>query len=206
MAYFPFFIDLDGKKGLIAGGGSVALRKVEKLLPYGPTLTVVAPVICPELACISGVNFKLRPFSPTDLDGASFVIAATDDPVLNRSIAQLCQQSGIPVNAVDDKDACTFLFPALVQQGSLCVGISTGGTSPSAAIWLKNQIDALLPANLDCILMWLEEQRPRVKNILPDEAARSQLFTTLFSACLKKGDTLSEDEFQTILKQEERNL
>ena len=43
MAYFPFFVDLTGRTGLLVGGGTVALRKAEKLLPYGPALTVVAP-------------------------------------------------------------------------------------------------------------------------------------------------------------------
>ena len=43
MAYFPFFVDLTGQRGLIAGGGTVALRKAEKLIPYGPALTVAAP-------------------------------------------------------------------------------------------------------------------------------------------------------------------
>ena len=42
MGYFPFFVDLDGKQGLIVGGGIVALRKIENLLPYGPQLTVAA--------------------------------------------------------------------------------------------------------------------------------------------------------------------
>ena len=32
MAYFPFFVDLSGQRGLIVGGGTVALRKAEKLL------------------------------------------------------------------------------------------------------------------------------------------------------------------------------
>ena len=48
MAYFPFFVDLSGREGLIVGGGAVALRKVQKLLPYGPRLTVVAPEISPK--------------------------------------------------------------------------------------------------------------------------------------------------------------
>ena len=33
MAYFPFFMDIEGKNCLIVGGGKVALRKAEKLLP-----------------------------------------------------------------------------------------------------------------------------------------------------------------------------
>ena len=52
MAYFPFFVDLEGQRGLIVGGGTVALRKAEKLLPYGPALTVVAPEPVSELAAL----------------------------------------------------------------------------------------------------------------------------------------------------------
>ena len=36
MGYFPFFVQLSDQAGLIIGGGTVALRKVEKLMPYGP--------------------------------------------------------------------------------------------------------------------------------------------------------------------------
>ena len=50
MAYFPFFVELSGQSGLIVGGGTVALRKAGKLLPYGPRLTVVAPDILTQLA------------------------------------------------------------------------------------------------------------------------------------------------------------
>ena len=51
MAYFPFFAELSEKRGLIVGGGVVALRKVQKLLPYGPRLTVVAPELGAENGC-----------------------------------------------------------------------------------------------------------------------------------------------------------
>ena len=54
MGYFPFFVDLEGQPGLIVGGGTVALRKADKLLPYGPHLTVVSPHILPELERIPG--------------------------------------------------------------------------------------------------------------------------------------------------------
>ena len=37
MAYFPFFIDLDQKPGLVVGGGPVAARKSA---PYFPTAPV----------------------------------------------------------------------------------------------------------------------------------------------------------------------
>lgn len=52
MGYFPFFVDIAGQRGLVVGGGRVALHKLQKLLPYGPMLTVVAPVISEELGSL----------------------------------------------------------------------------------------------------------------------------------------------------------
>ena len=45
MGHFPFFMEIEGKKGVIVGGGKVAARKVEKLLAFDPELTVIAPQI-----------------------------------------------------------------------------------------------------------------------------------------------------------------
>ena len=45
MAYFPMFIDIEKKKCLVAGGGTVALRKVRVLLDFGAQVIVVAPQI-----------------------------------------------------------------------------------------------------------------------------------------------------------------
>ena len=49
MGYFPFFMDLEGREGLVVGGGAVALRKLQKLLPYGPRLTVAAPELLADI-------------------------------------------------------------------------------------------------------------------------------------------------------------
>lgn len=193
MAYFPFFVDLEGQRGLIVGGGTVALRKAEKLLPYGPGLTVVAPEPVSELAALP-VELTRREFQPEDLDRADFVIAATDNEEENHRISALCRGRKIPVNVVDDKEACSFLFPALVRRGNLSVGVSTGGSSPTAAIWLKEQIDALLPERTEDILTWLEEQRPLLKERLPDQRARAARFARLFAACLEWGRPLTEEE------------
>ena len=193
MAYFPFFVDLEGQRGLIVGGGTVALRKAEKLLPYGPALTVVAPEPVSELAALP-VELTRREFQPEDLDRADFVIAATDNEEENHRISALCQGRKIPVNVVDDKEACSFLFPALVRRGNLSVGVSTGGSSPTAAIWLKEQIEGLLPEQTEEILTWLEAQRPLLKERLPDQRARATCFARLFAACLERGRPLTEEE------------
>jgi siroheme synthase-like protein len=188
MGYFPFFVDIAGKEGLIVGGGVVALRKIQKLLPFAPLLTVAAPEILPEIAEIKSLTLLHAPFSEEMLTGKFFVIAATDDVDLNHRISALCRQRGILVNVVDDQAACGFLFPALVQDGPLTVGISTGGASPSAAIYLKEHLSAALPEHFGEILEFLEAQR----SCSPRD--NSRWFAALFAACLEAGRPLEAGE------------
>lgn len=182
MGWFPFFIQLEGARGLLVGGGRVALRKAEKLLPFGAQLTVVAPCICPPLAALPGLTLCRRAFADSDLSPApDFVIAATGDRALDRRIAALCRARRILVNVVDDPAACGFYFPALVQRGRLCIGISTGGASPSAAAWLRQKIEALLPPGFDGILDRLAARREAVKAEGGSEAKRAERLQQAFA-------------------------
>ena len=182
MGWFPFFIQLEGARGLLVGGGRVALRKAEKLLPFGAQLTVVAPCICSPLAALPGLTLCRRAFAGSDLCPApDFVIAATGDRALDRRIAALCRARRILVNVVDDPAACGFYFPALVQRGRLCIGISTGGASPTAAAWLRQKIEALLPPGFDGILDRLAARREAVKAEGGSEAKRAERLQQAFA-------------------------
>lgn len=194
MSFFPFFKDIEGLKGLIAGGGRVALRKAEKMLPYGPKLTIIAPEILPELRKLD-VTVLERKFCDSDITGElAFVIAACDDESENKRISQLCREMDIPVNVVDRAELCTFLFPSLVKRGELSVGISTSGSSPSAAAWLRSEIERILPTDIDKILDDLRSRRPAVKALLDDEKERSLYFRELFMQSLKPGIGRAEKE------------
>ena len=199
MAYFPFFMDVSAGDGLIVGGGTVALRKIEKLLPYGPRLTVCAPDFLPEIEAVSGLALLRGPFQPSMAEGKLFVIAATDDHALNHRISALCQQRRVPVNVADDRDACTFLFPALVKRGALSVGISTGGASPSAAIYWKNRVAEHLPEDAGDLLDYLDGLRGTVKGAVPEETGRAAVFSALFHTCLENGWPLSEEALNRLL-------
>jgi siroheme synthase-like protein len=201
MAYFPFFVNLQGKTALIIGGGKVARRKVEKLLPYGVSVRLIAPQVCPELEIMPGVRVLRRPFQPSDLcPKPALVVAATDDEALNRSISQQCQRLDIPVNVVDKPQDSSFLFPALVQQGSLTVGISTAGASPTAAIWVKEQVQKLLPEAFDQWLVWMGQQRACLQQTMPEEADRARALKRLFQAVVSRGRTLTDEEVTQILE------
>lgn len=206
MAWFPLFMDVSQGDGLIVGGGAVALRKIEKLLPYQPRLTVCAPSLLPEIEHVPGLTLLRRPFDPSLVEGKLFVIAATGNRALNRQIAALCREKRVPVNAVDDRDACTFLFPALVKRGPLSIGVSTGGASPTGAVYWKERIAGLVPEDAGNLLDYLDGLRARVKDAVPDEKDRAAVFTALFRACMEDGWPLDPEALERLLsgKGEER--
>ena len=203
MAYFPFFIDISQGDGLIVGGGRVALRKIEKLLPYEPRLTVCAKTFLPEIEAIPGLTLARGPFRPSMADGKLFVISATDDNDLNCQISALCREKRIPVNVADDREKCTFLFPALVKRGPLSIGISTGGASPSGAVHWKREIDRLIPRDAGELLAYLDGLRGRVKAAVPEEKKRAAIFAALFDRCMEKSRPLSEAVLEELLKDKE---
>ncbi len=203
MGYFPFFMDIGGKKGVIVGGGKVAARKVEKLAAFGPCLTVVAPRI---EACMraqeklfrhdaaASLCFCQREFKTEDLGGADFVIAATDDASINGRVSEYCMAEHIPVNVVDDRGKCSFFFPALVREGSLTVGISTDGKSPLAASFLRKKISDNLPGGIGEIIDYMGQIRPYVMNLKVEESARKEILGKLFLQCLEKGRGIHMDK------------
>ena len=194
MAYFPFFVELEGASGLVAGGGNVALRKVEKLLPYGPRLTVIAPRIDEKILAMPGVVCLRRAFEPGDLEGKDFAVAAAGDREVNHWISRLCRERKIPVNVVDDKEASSFLFPSLIKRGELSVGISTGGSSPSAAIYLKERFAEAVPENLPEILDFLAGERANIRQAVSCGERREMLMKELFWACMEQGGPLTREE------------
>jgi len=204
MIHFPMFVELKDKRILIVGGGPVAAGKIKKLLPFGGNITVVAPEICQEIEEIPEVTLCRRGFRIMDLyPRPVLVVSATGDMNVSRRVFRACQRRHIPVNAADNGDCCSFFFPALATKGSFCAGISTGGTSPSAAAYYKGRINAMLPDNLEEILAFLEGQRGSLKKKVPEQSRRADLMRRMLADCLAKGRPLTEEEAQQYIKQSE---
>lgn len=197
MAYFPFFIDIGGKNGLIVGGGRVAFHKLRKLLPYGAKLKVVAPEILRELeqvASENGICVIKRGFHTADLTDMTFVIAASDDAEMNSEIGRFCRERGILVNVVDNKEECGFIFPALVQSGKLSIGISTEGASPEVAAEVRSQIASMIPADMDGILDYLGRLRPLAKEYIRDNERRAAFLKDMARTCMDRNAVFDEHE------------
>ena len=79
---------LVGRKVVVVGGGHVAQRRVPTFLAAGAAVTLVSPEVTPALEGLAGeLTLVLRDFTESDLDGAWYVVAATDDPEVNARVA-----------------------------------------------------------------------------------------------------------------------
>lgn len=204
MALFPFFREIQGLNGYITGGGKHALEKIQKLLPYGPRLSVFAQEFCEEIKQIQGIELIQRKFEEQDLeDRPGFVIVAGENLQENHWIAQLCKERRILVNVVDDPAYCDFIFPSLVRRGNLSIGLSTGGTSPAAGVLLKRKIEEQIPDCIEEILDFLQEKRPVVSRAFPDKKERTSFFYRLSELCMALGRPLTQEEFERYINSSE---
>lgn len=151
---FAIEMNLEGRNVLVVGGGHIALRKVKTLLPTGARITVVAPVIDPDLKNLvaesssdvsnqTPITLLERPYETLDLRGVSLVFICTDQPVVNAQVSNDARARRILVNNACDYLDGDFIVPARMDFGkNITVTVSTQGKSPSLAKKLKQKIQA----------------------------------------------------------------
>jgi siroheme synthase-like protein len=150
-ALFPVFLKLHEKKVVVVGAGPVGASKLAGLLEAGARVVVVAPDVVPEVEA-AGVEIHRRPFVPSDLDEAWFVVAAAW-PEVNAQVAQAAAERRLFVNAVDDPPRASAYLGGIVRRGGLTLALSTDGLAPALAGLLREALEELLPEELTT---WLE--------------------------------------------------
>ncbi len=139
MTWYPIFLDLRGRKVLVAGAGKVALRKTKSLLEAGAVVTVIAPETDTAFAALD-VRYLARKARPADVKGKSLVFAATNHRETNQRLAQAATKLGIPANIADAPEECTFLVPARYRAQDVHIAVSTGGKDPRIAVKVRDKI------------------------------------------------------------------
>ena len=195
MAYFPFMIDITGKDCYVAGGGKIAYRKILDLQRFGAEVTVAAPEICAEIQNLPNLKVLQKEYEDSDINNCFLVIAATDNEALNRRIAKSCKERQILVNAVDIRDACSFIFPAMIKKNELVVSISTGGNSPAGAAYLKKKLLDCIPECFDRNVEVLGQMREEIMRMVPDAEKRKKLYYDLLKRTDEEPGLLLTPEF-----------
>jgi precorrin-2 dehydrogenase/sirohydrochlorin ferrochelatase len=160
---YPVNLVLEGRRVLVVGGGTVAVRKVEGLLAAGAVVTVVAPSVDDRLRSLVGVTVEERPYRAGEVADYRLAIAATDSPVANAAVFDDGERAGVWVNGADDPANCSFTLPAVVRRGDVMVTVSTGGRSPALSRWLRQRLQDEVGPEYEVVLDLLAAERDRLK-------------------------------------------
>jgi len=182
--YFPAFLQLDDKPCLLVGGGAVAARKAKALLAAGATLTIVSPEVVPAidemLAGSKRLRLIRRRFAASDVTGNWLVVSATGDALVEQEVAAASDAQRVFCNAVDKRQNCSYISPAIIDRSPLIVAVSSGGHAPVLARKIRAQIESLLPVKLGELASLAGRWRARVASRYGDFRARLRSWDAFF--------------------------
>ncbi|MXY27212.1 bifunctional precorrin-2 dehydrogenase/sirohydrochlorin ferrochelatase [Candidatus Poribacteria bacterium] len=167
--FYPAYINLQDRKCLVVGGGTVAERKVVTMLLSGGDVTVISPDATELLTFLSHlgtIRWHKRQLKAGDTNGYFLVCAATDFTDINSAVfAEAHEKNKIRlVNVVDVIPQCTFAAASVVTDGELMLSISTSGKSPATSRRIREYFETLLNADSLYTLGYEAEKPVPIKN------------------------------------------
>lgn len=175
MNYFPIFCDLKNKSVLVVGGGEVAERKIRLLLKSHAFITVISLTVtdlCLQWECEKKLKIIIGRFNPELLDDKWFVVAATNDPVVNALVFKEASKRHIFCNAVDDIVHCSSIMPSIVDRSPLVIAISSEGNAPVFARSVREKLESELSLKIGVITRLAGMLRPKVNNMIAPASRR----------------------------------
>jgi uroporphyrin-III C-methyltransferase / precorrin-2 dehydrogenase / sirohydrochlorin ferrochelatase len=139
---YPSGLILSGRRVVVVGGGQVAQRRIPALLAAGAVVEVVSPHVTPAIEGLVGsgeVIWRAGRFEPADLDGAWYVIAATQDREANEAVSAAAEERRIFCVRSDDAEAATAWTPAVGRDDGVTVAV-LGNRDPRRSAALRDEI------------------------------------------------------------------
>jgi precorrin-2 dehydrogenase/sirohydrochlorin ferrochelatase len=172
---------------VVVGGGKIAERRIGTLRAMGARITLVSPRLTPALKALAHGNtirWIPRPYEKGDLSGALLGFAATDDPEVNRRVAEEADSINILVNVATDPEGSSFHLPSFFSRGAIQIAVSTDGRSPVLAAWLRRRLSLEVDAAYALLAEVLGEVRRKLRASGVDSAERAKLLSALVDSDL----------------------
>jgi uncharacterized protein len=185
---FPVFLKLEELELLLVGAGKVGFEKLNAVLQNAPgtSITVVAAEISREVKILAEqfpqVKLVERTFEPDDLDDKEIVIVAVNDKSVSNYIRVLSKQKKLLVNVADTPELCDFYLGSVVDKGNLKIAISTNGKSPTIAKRMREQLNELIPDEIEGVIQNLHTIRQDLKGDFAEKVRQLDDLTKLLSA------------------------
>ncbi|AUS80173.1 uroporphyrinogen-III C-methyltransferase [Actinoalloteichus sp. AHMU CJ021] len=141
---------LAGRRVLVVGGGTVAQRRIPRLLRSGARVEVVAPEATPAveaMATAGELTWTRRAYRDGDLVDAWYALACTSDAVVNEEVAREAERARVFCVRADLAVHGSAVTPAVGTHDDVEVGVLTGGR-PRRSAAVRDAVVAALQSGV----------------------------------------------------------
>ena len=163
--HYPINLNLKNKIVLVIGGGKVALRKIQQLIPSEAKIICIAKTLDPSIKKLQKIKTINRAFTLTDITKYNplVIINASGDPKVDKLILNKIKKKNILYNSVDKPESCNFFVPAVVKKKNLIISISTQGHAPIMASYIKDKISKYVKKEWISLIDTISKKRKKLK-------------------------------------------
>ncbi|KOX17424.1 uroporphyrin-III C-methyltransferase [Saccharothrix sp. NRRL B-16348] len=144
-------LDLTGRRVVVVGGGTVAQRRLPRLVAAGARVEVISPEVTPAVqGLVDGGEavWTAREYADGDLDGAWYVLACTSSPEVNARVTADAEERRVFCVRADVAVKGTAVTPAVGTHDGLLVGVLAGGQHRRSAAVRDGLLSALRDGSL----------------------------------------------------------
>ena len=149
---YPVSLRLAGRRVVVVGGGTVALRRVAGLRAAGADVLVVAPELSTSLADLAArglITAHRSHYQVSDLAGAWLVLACTDQPAVNAAVAADAERLRVWCVRADDAEASAAWTPAVGRTLEATIAVNAARNPRRAATLRDLCVDTVEAAARD---------------------------------------------------------
>lgn len=138
-------MDLRGRRVVVVGAGTVAQRRLPRLLSAGADVEVIAPEATPAVEAMADageLRWTRRRYQTGDLARAWYVVAAASDHAVNAEVGADAERTRVFCVRADHASEGSAVTPAVAEHDGLLLGVLAGG-DPRRSVAVR---DGLLEA------------------------------------------------------------
>ncbi|MDQ7793375.1 MAG: NAD(P)-dependent oxidoreductase [bacterium] len=187
--YCPVSLRLQGRRGVVVGGGDEAASVAAALADGGADVLVISPQLggrLEPLARAGRVEWVARAYEgPSDLAGAMVVAAVAGESQLDQRVAADARRSRALLLTTGTAQG-DLLLPEVLRRGRLTIAVDTGGRGLPLARRIREELETAYGSEYGVLLELLGQ----LGDQLPDPGQR-QLFA----------DTLARPEVAVLIRE-----
>lgn len=145
-------LDLTGRRVVVVGAGTVAGRRLPRLIAAGADVRLIAPDATPAveaMATAGELRWEVRGYTDGDLESAWYALACSSEPAVNAAVAAEAQRRRVFCVRADDATGGSAVTAATGEHDGLLIGVLAGRRPRRSAAVRDAILDALRTGVVD---------------------------------------------------------